>query len=96
MFQYDTCTVYTSLYREYRHSGIIEQSLSYIDAKQYNHNIGLLESKQKYKILCYIHGYCSLIGSCSMLIGNESRYLETFMIYCKHGRLCVSLHTTIL
>jgi len=27
-----------------------------------------------------------------MLIGDdESRYLETFMIYCKHGRLSVSI-----
>jgi len=48
--------------------------------------------KQKYIILCYIHGYCSRIGSCSTLIGdNESRYLETFMIYCKHGSVSVSI-----
>jgi len=56
-----------------------------------------LESKQKYKILLgYIHGYCSLIGSCSMLNGdNESRYLETFMIYCEHGRLSVPIQLCI-
>jgi len=26
---------------------------------------------------------------------NESRYLETLMIYCKNGRLCVCFHTTM-
>jgi len=39
--------------------------------------------------ICYIHGYCSLIGSCSTLIGDNESYLETFMIYCKDGRLYV-------
>jgi len=30
------------------------------------------------------------LGSCSTLFGdNESHYLETFMIYCKHERLCL-------
>jgi len=29
---------------------------------QSQHTVGLLESKQTYKILGYIHGYCSLIG----------------------------------
>jgi len=49
-------------------------------------------SRQKYMTLCYIHGYCRLIGSCSMLIGdNESSNLETFMIYCKHDTQIVCL-----
>ncbi len=55
------------------------------------------------KILGYIHGYCSLIGSCSTLIGdNESRYLETFMIYCKMEdclsvsiQLCIKSNATV-
>jgi len=60
----------------------------YIDAKHYS----TITAKQTYYILGYIHGYCSLIGSFSTLIGdNESQIILNLSRFTLNMEDCVSV-----